>query len=88
MAKMRAVATAAHVLERAGVTVTVGVPSAAINPLYAAIRPRNTIQHVLTRHVQGAAHMAEDHSGLVSALEIVAGGHEVRRSGDTGDLLA
>ena len=88
MAKMRAVDTAAHVLERAGVTATFGVPSAAINPLYAAIRPRNTIQHVLTRHVQGAAHMAEDHSGLVSALEIVAGGHEVRRSGDTGDLLA
>ena len=51
MAKMRAVDTAAHVLERAGVTVTFGVPGAAINPLYAAIRPRNTIQHVLTRHV-------------------------------------
>jgi hypothetical protein len=32
--------------------------------------------------------MAEDHSGLVSALEIVAGGHKVWRSGDTGDLLA
>ena len=87
MAKMRAVDTAAHVLERAGVTARFGVPSAA-NPLYAAIRPRNTIQHVPTHHVQGAAHMAEDHSGLVSALEIVAGRHEVRRSGDTGDLLA
>jgi hypothetical protein len=32
--------------------------------------------------------MAEDHSGPVSVLEIVAGGHEVRRSGYTGDLLA
>ena len=31
--------------------------------------------------------MAEDHSGLVSALEIVAGGHEVRKSGDSGELL-
>ena len=32
--------------------------------------------------------MAGDRSGLVRALEIMAGGHEVRRSGDTGDLLA
>ena len=51
MAKMGAVATAAHVLECVGVTVTFGVPSAAISPLYTAIRPRNTIQHVLTRRV-------------------------------------
>jgi hypothetical protein len=31
--------------------------------------------------------MAEDHSGLVSALEIMAGGHVVWRSSETGELL-
>ena len=59
MAKMRATEAAVHVLEREGVTVTFGVPGAAINPIYAAMRPRNTIQHFLARHVEGASHMAE-----------------------------
>ena len=31
--------------------------------------------------------MAEDHSGLVSALEIMTGGHEVSGSSETGELL-
>jgi tartronate-semialdehyde synthase len=62
MAKMRATEAAVHVLEREGVTVTFGVPGAAINPIYAAIRPRNTIQHFLARHVEGAAHMAEGYT--------------------------
>jgi tartronate-semialdehyde synthase len=56
---MRATEAAVHVLEREGVTVTFGVPGAAINPIYAAMRPRNTIQHFLARHVEGASHMAE-----------------------------
>ena len=30
---------------------------------------------------------AWDHSGLVRALEIMAGGHEVRKRGDAGELL-
>lgn len=59
---MRATEAAVHVLEREGVTVTFGVPGAAINPIYAAIRPRNTIQHFLARHVEGAAHMAEGYT--------------------------
>jgi tartronate-semialdehyde synthase len=59
VAKMKATEAAVHVLEREGATMTFGVPGAAINPIYAAIRPRNTIQHTLARHVEGAAHMAE-----------------------------
>src|SRR5689334_11649150 len=59
---MRAVDAAVHVLEREGVRIAFGVPGAAINPLYSAIRPRNTISHFLARHVEGAAHMAEGYT--------------------------
>ena len=62
MAKMRATEAAVHVLEREGVTAAFGVPGAAINPIYAAIRPRNAIRHVLARHVEGASHMAEGYT--------------------------
>jgi tartronate-semialdehyde synthase len=59
---MRATEAAVHVLEREGVTAAFGVPGAAINPIYAAIRPRNAIRHVLARHVEGASHMAEGYT--------------------------
>jgi tartronate-semialdehyde synthase len=62
VAKMRATEAAVHVLEREGVTAAFGVPGAAINPIYAAIRPRNAIRHVLARHVEGASHMAEGYT--------------------------
>ncbi|MBV9117421.1 MAG: glyoxylate carboligase [Acetobacteraceae bacterium] len=62
MAKMRATEAAVHVLEREGVTAAFGVPGAAINPIYAAIRPRNAIRHILARHVEGASHMAEGYT--------------------------
>jgi hypothetical protein len=54
MAKMKAVDAAVLVLEREGVSVAFGVPGAAINPLYAALRKRGSIRHVLARHVEGA----------------------------------
>mgnify|MGYP001558118999 CR=1 FL=1 len=59
MARMTAAQAAVLVMEKEGVTCAFGVPGAAINPLYAAIRPRNTIRHILARHVEGASHMAE-----------------------------
>jgi tartronate-semialdehyde synthase len=59
---MRAVEAAVHVLEREGIKAAFGVPGAAINPLYAAIRSRNTIRHILARHVEGASHMAEGYT--------------------------
>src|SRR3954468_1182448 len=62
MAKMRAAEAAVRVLEAEGVTTAFGVPGAAINPLYAAIRPRNSIHHFLARHVEGASHMAEGYT--------------------------
>jgi tartronate-semialdehyde synthase len=62
MARMRAVDAAALILEREGVTKAFGVPGAAINPLYSALRARARIDHYLGRHVEAAAHMAEGYS--------------------------
>jgi tartronate-semialdehyde synthase len=62
MAKMRAIQAAVHVLEKEGITQAFGVPGAAINPLYSALRSRGTINHILARHVEGASHMAEGYT--------------------------
>jgi tartronate-semialdehyde synthase len=62
MAKMKAAMAAVLVLEKEGVTQAFGVPGAAINPLYAQLRERQTIGHVLARHVEGASHMAEGYT--------------------------
>jgi tartronate-semialdehyde synthase len=59
MARMRAAEAAVAILEREGTTHAFGVPGAAINPIYAALRGHGQIQHILARHVEGAAHMAE-----------------------------
>ena len=62
MAKMRAVDAAVLVLEKEGIEMAFGVPGAAINPLYSALKRRGSIGHVLARHVEGAAHMAEGYT--------------------------
>ena len=59
MAKMRAVDAAAAVMKKEGVGTVFGVPGAAINPLYSAMRKNGGFNHVLARHVEGASHMAE-----------------------------
>lgn len=62
MAKMRAVDAAVLILEKEGATQAFGLPGAAINPLYSAIRSHGGIEHVLARHVEGASHMAEGYT--------------------------
>ncbi len=62
MARMTAVEAAVLVMERENVTKAFGVPGAAINPLYAALKPRTVIRHYLARHVEGASHMAEGYT--------------------------
>jgi tartronate-semialdehyde synthase len=62
MAKMRAVDAAVLILEREGVTCAFGVPGAAINPFYSALRARGSIRHILARHVEAASHMAEGYT--------------------------
>ncbi len=62
MARMKAAEAAVLVMEREGVSQAFGVPGAAINPLYAALRARQSIAHVLARHVEAASHMAEGYT--------------------------
>lgn len=66
MAKMRAVDAAVLVLEKEGVHQAFGVPGAAINPLYSALRSNGHIAHVLARHVEAASHMAEGYTRAAS----------------------
>ena len=72
MARMRAVDAAVLVLEKEGISCAFGVPGAAINPLYSALKARGSIRHVLARHVEGASHMAEGYTrakaGNIGAL--------------------
>ncbi|VVD82040.1 glyoxylate carboligase [Pandoraea pneumonica] len=62
MAKMTAVEAAVRVLEKEGITTAFGVPGAAINPFYSALRKAGSVEHVLARHVEGASHMAEGYT--------------------------
>src|SRR4051812_2146106 len=62
MAKMRAIDSAGRILEKEGISTAFGVPGAAINPLYSALKKRGSIRHILARHVEGASHMAEGYT--------------------------
>ena len=62
MTLMRAVDAIVLILEKEGATQAFGVPGAAINPLYSAMKNHGGIGHVLARHVEGASHMAEGYS--------------------------
>ncbi|MEK6439307.1 glyoxylate carboligase [Pseudonocardia sp. T1-2H] len=62
MTRMRAVDAAVAILRAEGVTHVFGLPGAAINPFYDAMRRDGGLQHVLARHVEGASHMAEGYT--------------------------
>jgi len=62
MTKMTAADAAVAILRREGVTNVFGLPGAAINPFYAAMRRDGGITHTLARHVEGASHMAEGYT--------------------------
>jgi tartronate-semialdehyde synthase len=62
MTRMRAIDAAVQILEKEGVTTLFGLPGAAINPFYAALRDHGGIKHILARHVEGASHMAEGYT--------------------------
>ncbi|WP_326800413.1 glyoxylate carboligase [Streptomyces sp. NBC_01808] len=59
---MTAARAAVEILKKEGVQVAFGVPGAAINPFYAALRAAGGVGHVLARHVEGASHMAEGYT--------------------------
>jgi tartronate-semialdehyde synthase len=59
---MTAARAAVEILRREGVSHLFGLPGAAINPFYAAVRAQGELKHVLARHVEGASHMAEGYT--------------------------
>jgi tartronate-semialdehyde synthase len=63
---MTAIDAAVLVMEKEGISCAFGIPGAAINPLYAAMKRRGSIAHVLARHVEGASHMAEGYTRAVA----------------------
>lgn len=54
MPKMRAVDAIVLILEKEGATEAFGLPGAAINPLYSAMKTHGGIRHTLHRHVEGS----------------------------------
>jgi tartronate-semialdehyde synthase len=62
MTRMTAAAAAVEILRREGITNVFGLPGAAINPFYAAMRANGELHHTLARHVEGASHMAEGYT--------------------------
>src|SRR5580765_1808240 len=62
MPTMRAVDAAVAIMEKEGVDTIFGLPGAAINPFYSAMRDHGGMKHILARHVEGASHMAEGYT--------------------------
>ncbi|MFQ6398541.1 glyoxylate carboligase [Nocardia sp. KC 131] len=68
MSRMTAARAAVEILKKEGTTHLFGLPGAAINPFYAAMRAEAIdndtpgLTHVLARHVEGASHMAEGYT--------------------------
>ena len=62
MARMTAAQAAVEILKAEGVTHMFGLPGAAINPFYSAMRTNGGLTHILARHVEGASHMAEGYT--------------------------
>ncbi|WP_405056887.1 glyoxylate carboligase [Kribbella sp. NBC_01505] len=62
MPRMTAARAAVEILRREGITHLFGLPGAAINPFYSAVRAQGELRHVLARHVEGASHMAEGYT--------------------------
>jgi acetolactate synthase-1/2/3 large subunit len=57
-------------LKRQGVQVIYGYPGGAVIPIYDAIYDERDIRHVLVRHEQGAAHMAEGYAKVTGKVGV------------------
>jgi acetolactate synthase-1/2/3 large subunit len=57
-------------LKREGVQIIFGYPGGAVIPIYDAIYEERDIRHVLVRHEQGAAHMAEGYAKVTGKVGV------------------
>ena len=58
-------------LQREGVEVVFGYPGGAILPVYDALEQQSSVRHVLARHEQGAAHMADGYARASGRVGVV-----------------
>ncbi|NMA78911.1 MAG: glyoxylate carboligase, partial [Actinomycetales bacterium] len=73
MTRMRTVDAIALILEKEGATEAFGLPGAAINPFYSAMKAHGGIRHTLHRHVEGASHAADGYSRATGGIGICVG---------------
>ena len=87
MARMTAAQAAVEILKKEGVTHVFGLPGAAINPFYKAMRTNGGLHHTLARHVEGASHMAEGYTRAAAGQHRRLRRHQ-RSRGDRHDHRA
>ncbi len=68
--KMTGAKTLLECLKREGVQIIFGYPGGAVIPIYDAIYEERDIRHVLVRHEQGAAHMAEGYAKVTGKVGV------------------
>lgn len=72
MAKMTAMQAAVKILQSEGVKHIFGIPGAGILPFYQALKDLGTIKHMVTRHEEGAIHMADGYARAVGTVGVCA----------------
>ena len=73
MPKMRAVDAIVQILHKEGAVEAFGLPGAAINPLYSAMKADGGIRHTLHRHVEAASHAADGYSRATGKIGLCLG---------------
>ena len=72
MPKMTAMEAAVRILESEGVRQIFGIPGAGILPFYRALKDLGTIKHMVTRHEEGAIHMADGYARAIGTVGVCA----------------
>lgn len=72
MPKMTSMEAAVRILESEGIRHIFGIPGAGILPFYCALMDLGTIKHMVTRHEEGAIHMADGYARAIGAVGVCA----------------
>ena len=70
MKQMSGAEMVVEALKDQGVDVVFGYPGGAVLPIYDAIFHQNSVRHILVRHEQGAAHMAEGYAKVTGKVGV------------------
>jgi tartronate-semialdehyde synthase len=72
MPKMTAMDAAVSILYDEGVRHIFGIPGAGILPFYKAMKNHGKIKHLITRHEEGAIHMADGYARAINTVGVCA----------------